>query len=74
MSFYLVHRSSPESPRFNKQQFATEPEAVIQACALIAAGTKGDFIVEDDRGQIVTNNLEIQTQCKLPERPKRHCS
>jgi hypothetical protein len=64
MSFYLVHRSSPEAPQFKKQPFGTEPEAVIQACALIAAGTKGDFIVEDDQGQIVTNNFEIRNRCK----------
>lgn len=67
MSFNLVHRSGPETPQFKKQEFGTEPEAVIQACALLAAGAKGDFSVEDDQGQIVTDNLEIQKRCKATE-------
>ena len=69
MSFYLVHRSSSEAPQFKKQPFGTEQEAVIQACALIAAGTQGDFVVEDDQGQIVTNNLEIRNRCEAAPSP-----
>jgi hypothetical protein len=65
MTFYLVHSSSPETAQFKKQPFGTEPEAVAQACALIAVGTKGDFVVKDDQGQIVTNNLEIRNRCEI---------
>ena len=33
------------------------------------AGDKGDFLIEDDIGQIVTNDLEIRQRCKATRMP-----
>jgi hypothetical protein len=70
MAFHLVHRFGPkDKPHYRSETFSTEPEAVIRACALLAAGDKGDFIIEDDKGQIVTNDLEIRNRCKATRMP-----
>jgi hypothetical protein len=38
MAYHLVHRFGPkDKPQFRKEPFSTEPEAVIRACALLAA-------------------------------------
>ena len=70
MSFFLVHRFNPKEPhQVRKQPFQTEPEAIIQACALIMAKAEGDFIVEDDKGNIVTNDQEVRNCCKATRIP-----
>jgi hypothetical protein len=65
MAYHLIHRFGPnDRPQFHKSSFLTEPQAVIRACALLASGDKGDFLIEDDTGQIVTNDLDIRNRCK----------
>jgi hypothetical protein len=63
--YYLVHRFGPEhKPQFRKEPFLTEPQAVMTACARLAAGDRGDFMVEDGEGKIVTDDLEIRRRSK----------
>jgi hypothetical protein len=70
MAYHLIHRFGPkDQPQFRKEAFSTEPEAVIRACALYAAGERGDFVIEDDSGKIVTNDLEIRNRCKATRMP-----
>jgi hypothetical protein len=65
MPYYLVQRFGPkDKPQFRKEEFSTEPEAVIKACALLAADGTQSFVVEDDAGNIVTNDREIRSRCK----------
>jgi len=44
-----------------------EPEAVIKARALLAAGDPGDFVIEDDNGKIVLNDRDIRSICKTTQ-------
>jgi len=44
-----------------------EPEAVIKARALLAAGDRGDFVIEDDNGKIVRNDRDIRSICKTTQ-------
>jgi hypothetical protein len=67
MPYYLIHRFELHAVR--KEPYSTEPEAVIKACSLLAAGTAGDFVVEDDKGRIVTNEREILNRCKSTRMP-----
>jgi hypothetical protein len=46
-----------------------EPEAVIKAYSIIAAGDRGDFVIEDDKGKIVTNDREIRDRRKAMRMP-----
>jgi len=70
MSFFLIHRFNEKEPhQVGRQPFQTEPKADIRACALIAAKAEGDFIVEDDKGNIVTNDQEIRNRCKATRMP-----
>ena len=63
--YYLAHRFGPEhKPQFRKEPFLTEPQAVMTACARLAAGDRGDFMVEDGEGKIVTDDLEIRRRSK----------
>jgi hypothetical protein len=63
--YYLVHRFGPEhKPQFRKEPFLTELQAVMTACARLAAGDRGDFMVEDGEGKIVTDDLEIRRRSK----------
>ena len=65
MAYYLIHMFGPkDKPQFRKEEFAMEPEAVIKAGVLLAAGDRGDFIIEDDNGKIVLNDREIRSICK----------
>ena len=41
--------------------------AVIMTTAMPAA--KSDFLIEDDAGGIVTNDLEIRQRCKVTRMP-----
>ena len=70
MAYHLVHRYGPKDrPQFRKESFPTEPQAVIRAAQYFMAGDIGDFIVEDDAGRIVTNDLEIRNRCKATRMP-----
>ena len=70
MPFYLVHRYNPKEPhQTRKQPFGTEPEAVIHACTLLMAGGQGEFVVENDKGDIVANDLDIRGRCKATRMP-----
>src|SRR5262249_35499227 len=63
--YYLVHRFGEEGrPQFRREPFPTEPQAVITACARLAAGDHGHFLVEDADGKIVTDDLEIKHRSK----------
>jgi hypothetical protein len=67
MTYYLVHRfGAKDTPQYRKEPFRTEPDT---ACAFYAAGDQGDFVVEDDKGQIVANDLEIRNRCKATRMP-----
>ncbi len=68
MAYHLIHRFGPsDKPQFSKTSFSTEPQAVIRACSMLAAGKGGDFLVEDDRGQIVINDEDIRNRCKASD-------
>jgi hypothetical protein len=70
MAFHLVHRYGPrDQPKFCKESFPTEPQAVIRAAQYFMAGDKDDFLIEDDAGRIVTNDLEIRQRCKITRIP-----
>ena len=70
MAYYLVHRFGPkDKPRFRKEEFSLEPEAVIKARSLLAAGDRGDFVIEDDNGKIVATDQQIRARCKAMKMP-----
>ena len=65
MAYYLVHRfSRKDKPKFQKEEFSMEPEAVIKAHSLLAADDHGDFVIEDDKGKIIMNDRQIRNYCK----------
>ncbi len=64
--YYLVHRFGREDkPQFRREPFSTESEAVMAACARLASGDRGAFVVEDADGKIVTDDLEIKHRSKV---------
>jgi hypothetical protein len=70
MPYHLLHRYGPkDQPQFRKESFPNEPMAVGRAAQYFMAGFKGDFIIEDDAGNIVTNDLEIRNRCKITRMP-----
>jgi hypothetical protein len=70
MAYHLIHRFGPRNqPQFRKETFRLEPLAVIRAAQYFAAGDKGDFLIEDNAGNIVTNDLEIRERCKATRMP-----
>ena len=65
MAYYLVHRfGSKDEPKFQKEEFTNEPEAVMKARSLLAAGDRGDFVIEDNDGKIIMNDQQIRNDCK----------
>ena len=65
MAYYLVHRfGSKDEPKFQKEEFTMEPEAVMKARSLLAAGDRGDFVIEDSDGKIIMNDQQIRNYCK----------
>jgi hypothetical protein len=67
MAYHLIQRvvsKGQQQPQYRKETFSTEPEAVIRACSHYAAGFKGDFVIEDEKGNIVTNDQDIRSRCK----------
>jgi hypothetical protein len=70
MAYHLVRRFGPkDKSQFGKEAFSTEPEAVIRACALLAVDDNAHFVIEDDKGNVVTNDLEIRDRCKATRMP-----
>ena len=70
MAFHLIYRIGPsDKPQYRKETFSSEPEAVIRACTHYEAGFQGDFVIEDDKGNIVTNDLDIRNHCKATRMP-----
>jgi hypothetical protein len=65
MAYHLIHRFGPkDKPQFRKETFSTELEAVIKACTCSVAGHQGHFVIEDDKGNIITNDQEIRNRRK----------
>jgi hypothetical protein len=70
MVYYLVHRFGPkDNPKYQKEEFSMEPEAVIKAHSLLAAGDRGDFVIEDDDGKIIMTDQQIRNYCKKMSPP-----
>lgn len=70
MSYFLLHRYDPkEQHKVRNLPFATEPEAVISACASIAAGAVGDFEVRNERDEVVATDPGIRGRCKQTRMP-----
>ena len=70
MAYYLVHRFGPkEKPQFRKEEFSIEPEAIIKARSLLAADDRGDFVIEDDEGNIIMTDKQIRNYCKRRRTP-----
>jgi hypothetical protein len=68
MAYYLIHRFGPkDKPQFRKEEFSMEPEAVTKAHALLAAGDRGEFVIEDDNGKIILNDQEVRDFCKTTQ-------
>jgi hypothetical protein len=67
MAYHLIQRFVPkgeQKPQYRRETFPTEPQAVIRAGEFYAAGFQGDFVIEDDKGNIVTNDVDIRRRCK----------
>ena len=70
MAYHLIHRfGSRDKPQFSRASFLKEPQAIMRAAEFLMAGDKGDFLIEDDAGNIVTNDLEIRQRCKATRMP-----
>ncbi len=69
MTYYLVHSRPKDKPQSRKEPFSTESEAVIRACAVLASGKDGDFLVEDQSGKIITDDVAIRNRCKATRTP-----
>ena len=52
-----------------QKSFTLEPLAVIRAAQYYMAGSSGEFLIEDDRGRIVADELEIRLRCKVTPIP-----
>jgi hypothetical protein len=67
MAYHLVQRfGRKDKPQYRKEalgSFPTEKEAVKMACVLLDADNSSDFLIEDDKGNIVINDAEIRTLC-----------
>jgi hypothetical protein len=67
MPYYLIQRfaaKGEQQPQYLKEIFSTEPAAVMRACSHYAAGFQGDFVIEDDDGNVITNDEDIRKRCK----------
>jgi hypothetical protein len=70
MAYYLVHRFGPKNkPKYQKEEFSMEPEAVTKARSLLAADDRGDFAIEDDDGNIIMTDQQIRNYCKKMSAP-----
>ena len=72
MAYHLLQRFGRKEPQYRKkalESFSTEPEAVRMACVLLFADDSADFLIENDKGNVVINDLEIRNRCKVTRRP-----
>ena len=70
MAFFLFYKHDrKEDQKVRRISFSTEPEAVINACAVIAQGTGWDFEVRDDFDEVVTTDSQIRDRCKQSRMP-----
>jgi hypothetical protein len=70
MAYYLVQRFGPrEQPQYRKEEVPTEPHGIMRAAEYFKAGFRGDFVIEDGLGKIVTNDAEIRSRCKITAMP-----
>jgi hypothetical protein len=71
MVYYLVHRFGPkDKPQFQKEEFSTEPEAVIKARILLATDDREHFLIEDEKGKTVMTDRQIRSFCKAAKPPQ----
>lgn len=64
MRYFLIHRfGQKDKPQFRKVPYATESEAIISAGDIMAAGGTGEFLVEDEKGQVIKSDAEIRSRC-----------
>lgn len=70
MAYYLVRRFGPkDKPKFQKEEFSIEPEAVIKARRLLAVDDSGNFVIEDDEGKIIMTDQQLRNYCKKTPLP-----
>ena len=70
MPYYLVHWFGPKDrPKFQKEEFSLEPEAVIEARKLLATDDSGNFLIEDDEGKTIMTDQQIRSFCKRAKTP-----
>jgi len=72
MAYHLIQRFVPkgeQQPQYRTETFSAEPLAVIRAGEYYRAGFKGDFVIEDDKGNVVTNDADIRNRCKATRMP-----
>jgi hypothetical protein len=67
MAYNLIQRfGRKDKPQYRKEalgSFATEKEAVKMACVLLDADAGSNFLIEDDKGSVVINDIEIRQRC-----------
>jgi hypothetical protein len=67
MAYNLIQRfGRKDKPQYRKEalgSFATEKEAVKMACVLLDADAGSNFLIEDDKGNVVINDIEIRQRC-----------
>jgi hypothetical protein len=66
MPYYLVQRfaaKGEQQPQYIKETFASEAAAVIRACSHYAVGFRGDFVIEDEDGNVITEDEDIRRRC-----------
>ena len=70
MAYFLLYKYDRKEPqKIRKLPFATEPEAVINACTVIAGGTGWDLEIQNDKSEVVATESEIRNRCKQTRMP-----
>lgn len=70
MSYFLRYKYDRKEPqKVRILPFATEAEAVINACSAVAAETGWDFEVLNDRNEVAMDDGEIRGRCKQIRMP-----
>jgi hypothetical protein len=64
MAYHLIQGFSRKGkPQYRKEalgSFLSEKEAVKMACVLLDADSSSDFLIEDDKGNLVISDVEIR--------------
>jgi hypothetical protein len=70
MPYYLIHRFGSENqPKFQKEEFSMEPQAVMKARELLGDDESGEFRIEDDEGHVIMTDRRIRRFCKSMKAP-----